>query len=151
MERKHTFIVSSSYDTDTQITGIGIALHQADKPKRNGILIDQIKEAYLGVPTSIGEMFAVYRALEIAKERKYETVRVRSAYNAMRTKLKESYEKHYGFQKEDLHGEIMRMSEYFKLVQFSFKERRKNQMARQLAKEARVTKAPIIREDLQAI
>jgi ribonuclease HI len=151
MERKHTFIVSASYDASTKITGIGIALHQADKPKRNGILTDEIKEGYIGVPVKIIEMFAVYRALEIASERSYEIVRVRSAYNAMRTRLKESYEHQVGFQDDDLHGEIMRLSEDFKLVQFSYKARRKNQMARQLAKEAKTTEAPIIREDLRNV
>ncbi len=151
MECKYTFIVNASYDTDTKVTGIGVALHRADKPKRNGILIDKIKEGYKGIPNNIIEMFAVYRALEIAKEREYEIVRIRSDYNSMRTKLKECYEHHIGFQGDDFHGEIMRISENFKLVQFSYKPRRKNQIARQLAREARATVSPIIRNDLNAI
>jgi len=148
MERKHTFIVDASYDYDSKIIGIGMAIHQADKPKRNGILIDQLSEAYKGIPPCIIEMFAVYRALEIGKEREYRIIRVRSDYNQMRTKLKNSYKERMGFNRNDLHGEIMRITRYFELVQFAYKPRRRNQMAHVLARRARHIENPIIREDL---
>ena len=148
MERKHTFIVDASYDHDSKITGIGIAIHQADKPRRNGILIDQLSEAYKGIPSRVIEMLAIYRALEIGIERKYRIIRIRSDYNQMRTKLKKSYEEGKGFQRKDLHGEIMRITRNFKLVQFGYKPRRKNQMAHTLARRARLDEIPILRDDL---
>ncbi|GAB6044145.1 reverse transcriptase-like protein [Endothiovibrio diazotrophicus] len=151
METKYTFIANASHDEKNKITGIGMALHQADKPKRNGVLIEEIKEAYDGIPNKIIELFAIYRALEIARERNYQIVRVRSDYNLIRTKLKEGYEQHIGFEREDLHGEILRMTSDFKLIQFSYKPRRKNQMARQLAREARTLNSPIRRTDLDSI
>lgn len=146
MKRKYTFIVDASYDS--RIIGIGIAIHQADKPKRNGILIDQLSEAYKGIPPRIIEMFAVYRALEIGKEREYKIIRVRSDYNQMRKKLKNAYKEEIGFTRSDLHGEILRLAKYFELVQFAYKPRRKNQMAHVLARRARHNEIPIIRNDL---
>ncbi len=148
MERKHTFIVDASYDFDSKITGIGMAIHQADKPKRNGIHIDQLGEAYKGIPHRVIEMLAIYRALEIGIERKYRIVRIRSDYNQMRKKLKASYEEGKGFRREDLHGEIMRITRSFELVQFGYKPRRKNQMAHTLARQAWINETPIIRDDL---
>ena len=148
MERKHTFIVDASYDFDSKITGIGMAIHQADEPKRNGILIDQLSEAYKGIPPRIIEMLAIYRALEIGIERKYRIIRIRSDHNQMRTKLKKSYEEGKGFQREDLYGEIMRITRSCELVQFGYKPRRKNQMAHTLARRARINEIPIIRDDL---
>ncbi len=147
MERKYTFIVNSSYDHDSKIVGIGMAIHQADKPKRNGILIEQLGEAYKGIPPRIMEMFAVYRALEIGKERGYKIIRVRSDYNHMRRKLKKYYKEGTGFSRNDLHGEIMRISRNFELVQFSYKPRRKNQMAHTLARDARFNEKQFIRSD----
>lgn len=148
MERKHTFIVDASFDHDSRITGIGMAIHEADKPKRNGILIDQLGEAYKGIPTPVIEMLAVYRALEIGRERKYELIRIRSDHNQMRRKLKMNYEEGKGFQREDLFGEIMRITRNFKSVQFGYKPRRKNQMAHILARRARTDELPIVRDDL---
>ena len=151
MEHKHTFIVDASYDHDSKVTGIGMAIHQADKPKRNGILIDQLSEAYEGIPPRLIEMFAVYRALEIGKEREYKIIRVRSDYNQMRTKLKTSYEERTGFQRKDLHGEIMRITRNFELVQFGYTPRRKNQMAHALARRARDCENLNVRNDLMLV
>jgi ribonuclease HI len=96
-------------------------------------------------------MFAVYRALEIGKEREYKIVSVCSDYNQMRKKLKNSYEARIGFNRNDLHGEIMRITRNFELVQFAYKPRRKNQMAHTLARRARHNEIPIIRDDLNCL
>jgi hypothetical protein len=42
MMLKQTFIVDASFNFSTMTTGIGLAIHETDKPNRNGILIDQI-------------------------------------------------------------------------------------------------------------
>jgi len=148
VDPKHTFIVDASYDYDSKITGIGIAIHQADKPRRNGVLIDQLGEAYKGIPSRAIEMLAVYRALEIGRERKYRIIRIRSDYNQMRRSLKDNHDEGKGLDREDLHGEIMRIAKTFESVQFGYKPRRKNQMAHNLARCARVNELPIIRNDL---
>ena len=148
-----SFILDASYDHDTDITGIGLAVHESNNPRknRNGILISEIMEAYHDIPSYHGEMLAVYRALEIAKDRGYTNIRTRSDYNYMRKALKKSYENKAGANRDDLHGEIMRLSSLFDQVHFGFKPRRKNQMAHILARRARTEVVPITREELSAL
>ncbi|NLD36909.1 MAG: hypothetical protein GX654_08575 [Desulfatiglans sp.] len=51
MSLRQTIIVDASFHFKTMTTGIGLAIHQTDKPRRNGILVDQIGEAYTGIPS----------------------------------------------------------------------------------------------------
>ncbi|NQZ60038.1 MAG: hypothetical protein HRT88_21515, partial [Lentisphaeraceae bacterium] len=46
--KKQTLIVGVSYNHDSGVTGIGIAIHEADMigGSKNGVLIDQVSEAY---------------------------------------------------------------------------------------------------------
>ena len=147
-EMKHTFVVDASYDHGRGVTGIGVAIHATDQPGRNGVLIDQVAEAYGGLRDGRGEWLAVYRALEIALERQYRRVRVRSDYAFMRRSLKRDAEEGSGAHRGDLHGAILRMVQHFESVQFGCKARRKNQMAHSLARRAAKELPPIWREDL---
>src|SRR5215831_13519251 len=87
----HTFRVDASFDNQRGITGIGLILRATNKPGRDGTVLASFSEAYLGLPVQVGEQFAVFRALEIASERGYRLLRVRSDYNQMRTALKDDY------------------------------------------------------------
>ena len=78
MYLRHTLIVDGSYDHSSNITGIGIAVHEADRSGRNGILIDQIAESFMGMSDGFCELMAIYRALEIGQERSFMVLRIRS-------------------------------------------------------------------------
>lgn len=133
---KYTFYVDASYDLKRRVTGIGIVIHETDQPRKNGPVIDEISELYSNVPAGEIEKFAVFRALEIASERNYEILRIRSDYNCMRRKLKEDHKANTGHDRDDLHGLILRYAKKFKEVKFLYCPRRKNQMAHQLARKA---------------
>ena len=142
-------MVDASYDIQRQITGIGIVVHQTNKPKRNGVVIEQILEAYSGVPASTAEKFAVLRALEIALERGYQIIKVRSDYNTMRRKLKKSYKAlTIHSETDDLHSIILRLAKTFREVKFAYQPRRRNQNAHILAKRALKEKEPQKRPDI---
>jgi len=147
---RYTFILDASYDYEIHVAGIGLVIHQSNNPKKNknGIIIDEICESYIGIHSGKIEMFAVYRALEIAIERGYRSVRTRSDYNYMRKSLNQSYKNNCGHGRGDLHGEIMRMTNKFENVDFGYKPRRKNQMAHNLTREAVKEVEPILRNDL---
>jgi len=136
MTLKHTLIVDASHNPESDVIGIGIAVHETDKITRvrNGILIDQISESYRGIHSGHGEMLALFRALEIARDREYKIVRLRSDYNSMRKALKKCYEEQTEFERVGLYGEVMRITRNFDSVKFGYKPRRKNQMAHGLAR-----------------
>jgi ribonuclease HI len=143
MYQRHTLIVDGSYDRQTGVTGVGIAVHEADKPGRNGILIDQIAESFSCLPDGNCELLAIYRALEIGIERAYKVIRIRSDYNQLRKALKKDYSLRQGFERNDLHGEVLRMTEQFESVIFAYKPKRKNRMAHELSRLATKEKEPI--------
>lgn len=141
-------MVDASYDQETGRTGIGIVVHETDRPRRNGILLDQISECYTGIPPGFGEMLAVYRALEIGVERGFTVVKIRSDYNRMRKALKECYKQGKGDGRTDLQGSILRLANRYDSVHFGYKPRRKNQAPHNLAREAIIEKTPVHRADL---
>ena len=49
----HIFKVDASYHLKRKVTGIGIVIHETDKPKKNGIVIDEISELYLDIPSNV--------------------------------------------------------------------------------------------------
>lgn len=134
-ELRYTFKVDASYHLKRK-TGIGIVIHETDKPRKNGLVIDEISELYLDIPAGVTEKFAVFRALEIALLRNYEIVRIRSDYNSMREQLKKDHKMNTGQERDDLHGLILRLAQRFKGVKFLYQPRRKNQVAHRLARKA---------------
>ncbi len=145
---RQTLIVDASYSQASGITGIGIYVHETDRPKRNGVLIDKIAESYLGINAGQGEQLAIYRALEIAMERGFRTVRIRSDYNLLRRVLKRDMEGGSELHRGDFHGRILRIVQHFDSVQFAHKPRRKNQMAHTFARRATTELQPIHRTEL---
>jgi hypothetical protein len=148
MRKRQTLIVDASYDRASGRTGIGIAVHETDRPGRNGPLVDQIGECYTGIPPGHIEMFAVCRALEIGLDRGFKILKIRSDYYQMRKALKNSYEAGEGVHTTGLKGRVLRLTQRYESVQFGFKPRRKNQMAHGLARMAVREEEPISRPDL---
>ena len=109
-------IVDASYDTKSGRAGIGIAIHETDRPGRNGPLIEKIGECYEDIPSGRGEMFAVYRALNIGLDRGFTVLKVRSDYNQMRKALKKRYGAGEGHKGADLRGSVLRLATYSESV-----------------------------------
>ena len=101
------------------------------------------------LPIQAGEQFAVLRALEIASDRGYRLLRVRSDYNQMRIVLKDDYQAGVVQDEHNLRGMILRLAQKFGQIKFAWILRRRNQEAHSLARKAVLQSAPVVREDLQ--
>jgi ribonuclease HI len=145
----HTFRVDASFDKQRGITGIGLILRATNKAGRDGAVVARFSEAYIGLPIQAGEQFAVLRALEIASERGYRLLRVRSDYNKMRIVLKDDYQAGVVQDEHNLRGMILRLAQKFDQVKFAWIPRRRNQEAHSLARKAVLQSAPVVREDVQ--
>jgi ribonuclease HI len=144
----HTFRVDASFDKQRGITGIGLILRATDKAGRDGPVVARFSEAYIGLPIQAGEQFAVLRALEIASERGYRLLRVRSDYNKMRIVLKDDYQAGVVQDEHNLRGIILRLAQTFDQVKFAWIPRRRNQEAHSLARKAVLQTPPLVREDV---
>ncbi len=145
----HTFRVDASFDAPRGITGIGLILRATNKAGRDGEVVARFSEAYMGLPIQAGEQFAVLRALEIASERGYRFLRVRSDYNKMRSELKDDYQSGVVPAEHNLRAMILRLAQKFDQIKFAWIPRRRNQEAHSLARKAVLQSAPAVREDLQ--
>ena len=80
----HTFRVDASFEKQHGITGIGLVLRATHKPGRDGAVVASFGEAYADLPVQAAEPLAILRALEIAAERGYRFLPIRSDCNRMR-------------------------------------------------------------------
>ena len=148
----HTFRVDASFHQQRGITGIGLILRATNKPGRDGAVVARFSESYIGLPVQVGEEFAVLRALEIASERGFRLLRVRSDYNQMRKALKDDYEagvlpdEHILY---NLRVMILRLAQKLDQIKFAWIPRRRNQEAHFLARKAVLQSAPVVREDVK--
>lgn len=145
----YTFRVDASFDKQRGITGIGLILRATNKPGRDGAVVARFSEAYTELPVQAGEQFAVLRALEIASERGYRLLRVRSDYNQMRTALKDDYEAGIVPDEQNLRMMILRLAQKFDRIKFAWIPRRKNQEAHFLARKAVLQGTLVVRKDVQ--
>lgn len=133
---RHTITVDFSGDHERQIAGIGIVIQESTKRGRRGPIVVELAEAVEGIPLREGEKYAVLRALQIASERGFRDLKIRSDYNAMRRRLRENYAKKVQ-PREDLDGRIFELAAEFDRIHFAYVPRRKNQRAHTLARRAR--------------
>jgi ribonuclease HI len=145
----HTFRVDASFDKQQGITGIGLILRATNKAGRDGAVVARFSESYIGLPIQAGEQFAVLRALEIAFERGYRLLRVRSDYNQMRIVLKDDYQAGVVQEEHNLRGMILRLARKFDQIKFAWIPRRRNQEAHFLARKAVLQSTPVVREDVE--
>ena len=145
----HTFRVDASFDKQRGITGIGLILRATSKAGRDGEVVARFSEAYIGLPIQAGEQFAVLRALEIASDRGYRFLRVRSDYNKMRIVLKDDYRAGVVRGEHNLRAMILRLAQKFDQIKFAWIPRSRNQEAHSLARKAVLQSAPVVRKDLQ--
>jgi ribonuclease HI len=88
----HTFTVDASFSKRHGLTGIGIVVQERISPKRRrGPILDQIAESHAGVLPGDAEALAVLRAIEIAHDRGYTRIKIRSDHNFMRRTLRHQH------------------------------------------------------------
>lgn len=78
----------------------------------------------------------VLRALEIARDRGFTRIRIRSDYNSMRRKLRECF-RSGAAGNGDLEQKILNLARRFEWIDFGYVPRRKNQIAHLLARRGR--------------
>lgn len=133
---RHTFTVDASHNVKKDCIGIGLVLQATDKPGRRGEMLEMIEETHPAKELLKNmEKLAVLRALEIATERGYRRVKIRSDYNHMRTQLKKSCKSGDGLDRDDLSRRVLRLATGLIEVKFAYCPRRKNQMAHRLARK----------------
>ena len=130
-----TLTVDASHNAVTEITGIGIIVQQRVGPKGRGPIIEEVAEGYSNVARGAGELLAIYRALEIARQRGFVRIKVRSDHNAMRNKLRDNFRS--GRSDTGLRGGILLLACTFEWVDFGYVPRRRNHIAHGLARCAR--------------
>jgi hypothetical protein len=136
---RYTFKVDASFHLPRQLTGIGIVIHardSADPPSKPGSAIEQIAELYAGVPPNASEKLAILRALQLAFQRGYGNVSIRSDCNDLRRRLKEDHAASRGEPRKGLDGLILWHARQFREIHFPYHPRRKNQEAHRLARYA---------------
>jgi ribonuclease HI len=130
-----TLTVDASYNVGTGVTGIGIVIQQRSRRTGRGPILEQIAEGHANVAQSAGEIFAVYRALEIARQRGFARIKLRSDYNALRRSLREQYRS--GRNNVAIRGLVLQLAQTFEWIDFGYVPRRKNQAAHALARQGR--------------
>ncbi len=145
---KLSVMVDASHDDTRGVVGIGMVFFETDKRRRNGPVIARLAEAYCDVPAGQMEEFAVFRALEIARERSSQHVKVRSDYNAMRRRLKADHRSGSGHGTGSLHGRVLLLARTFTETKFAYQPRKKNQAAHALARMAAKTLPAVTRPDV---
>ena len=132
---RHTITVDFSGDYERQVLGIGIVIQESVRPGHRGPIIEELTEAFRGIPFGEGEKYALLRALEVATQRGFRDLKLRSDYNRMRRKLKSKAKQLDAC--EGLDGRILALAKEFDRVHFGYVPRRKNQRAHVLARRAR--------------
>lgn len=119
-----------------RLVGIGILIQERIGGRGRGPIIDQIAELHRAVRTREAEEFAVLRALEIAAERGYSRLKVRSDYNQMRTRLHDMRRgRKATATASPLQARILELAKGFEFVHFAWVPRRKNQHAHALSRQ----------------
>jgi ribonuclease HI len=137
----HTLTVDASYHADANVTGIGIVIQERVNERGRGPILEEIAEAHLGVGPTDCEALAILRALQIARQRGFVRVKVRSDCNPLRRSIRERHRGGDSRGGGNVQEEILRLAEAFEYVDFGYVPRRRNQMAHRLARQGRFLQA----------
>jgi hypothetical protein len=113
----HTFTVDASYDDASQVTGIGVVIQERVGSSGRGPILARLSEGHVGVAPGKGEMFAVLRALEIAMDRGFTRIKIRSDYNAMRRDLRNRHRARDSAE-DDLQHKVLHLASRFVWIDF---------------------------------
>jgi len=133
----HTLTVNASHDPRRGVTGIGIVIQERHGARRRGPILAQISEVRHDASSASAEALAMLRGFEIAIERGYSHVQVRSDVNSMRKQLRHLHlDGPPGL--DPIRTRILDLARRLASVRVAYVARRKNHLARQLARTARL-------------
>lgn len=133
---EHTLTVDASVDEVKQVAGIGILIQQRSGQRGRGPIVGRIAELHRGIRPGTAEELAVLRALEVAIQRGFSRVKIRSDHNQMRRTLREQCRRHRVSDGDELPRRILALADLFEFVHFAWVPRRRNQAAHALARHA---------------
>lgn len=108
---------------------------------KRGPVIHRLSEGHQNIPAGEDESFAILRALEFSLENGYSRTKVRSAANALRKRLRRMHRDHVD-ETTPTRTRILELARQLAWVDFGYIARRKNQLARGLARAAWVGLEP---------
>ena len=134
---RQTFTVDASHNHVDAKIGIGILIQETAGKGRRGPIIEQRAETWS--PDEIHpkdmELFAIFRAFQIAMERKYSYIRVRSDYNFIRKQVNNAIKNKQQASKGSLLEQTLELARTFEEANVSYCPRRKNSIAHGLARK----------------
>ncbi len=145
---RYTLTVDASFNYLERKIGIGILIQATDKPGRRGTIVDELAETHS--PTLVSqkemELFAIFRAIDLAANRNYRRINVRSDCNQLRRLVKEDLKRGQVIGNNSLHVQIFQLTRSFDEVKISYCPRRKNGGAHGLARKGALIE-PRVRND----
>jgi len=138
IECLHTLSVASSYNRNTGDVGIGIIIRERRLESKNSPIIEEIKEAHIGIGDGRHDVFAILRAIQIAILRNYKRIRISSDSGSLRRAIQRALERPQTVKLSNQNirrEEILGLSCNFDSIDFSSISRRKNGRAHQLARK----------------
>ena len=136
---KHTFTVDASHNQESGKIGIGILIQEttAIARRKRGQIIDTLFESFTPDEIYHGDMelYAIYRSFQIAIDRGYRHIHVRTDYNWNKRRINKALKA--GSQSDDssLFQKTLTLARAIEQVKVSYLPRRKNQIAHQLARK----------------
>ncbi len=111
------------------LLSVRIGFHCICQSRQNhrGPILEQIAEGHANVAQGAAEIFAICRALEIARQRGFARIKLRSDYNALRRSLREQYRS--GRNDVAIRGLVLQLAQTFEWIDFGYVPCRKNQAA----------------------
>ena len=134
---RQTFTVDASHNHTADKIGIGILIQETAGKGRRGPIIEQRAETWSPdeAPPKDMELFAIFRGFQIAMERKYSHIRIRSDYNAIRKKVSNALKNKQQAPKDSLLEQMLILARTFEEATVSYCPRRKNSIAHSLARK----------------
>lgn len=149
---KQTFTVDASHNAKDAKIGIGMVIQESHRLNgRRGPIIEERSETFspLEVSPKDMELFAIFRAFQLAVERGYRQVQVRSDYNIVRKQIASALKAACQAKANSLQERVLMLARSIEQAKVTYCPRRKNIMAHRLARngagilpKVRTTSAP---------
>jgi hypothetical protein len=140
----HTLTVDASHVARLGLTGIGIVVQERCSGRGRGPVVDQVSELHRDVPARASEVLAIRRALEIALERGYPRIKVRSDCTGLRRRLREHHRRQTS-STDPMCVRVLQLARCFTWIDFGYVARRRNQLAYRLARAAWATERELLK------
>lgn len=133
---RYRIVVDASEYRELGTIGIGMVFKGTNKPKRKGSTLFEMCEAYLHLPTGLGELLAIYRALSVAAAQGWKRLAIYSDVQQLCEALRAARVSAEKSERTDLFSKTVRLFEHFSELDFRYLPRKQNKRAHCLARLA---------------